>query len=102
MIKGGIGVNERQVDVIMGIVQENLEDFLSEEMTMEACFGIREGIRENMVLIDQLGAQDRRTERKEGAGKHEAKRGTKMEDGCLVSAREIMRILLVKTGDRRI
>ena len=95
-------MNERQMDVIMGIVQEQLEDYLSTDLTEELCGGIREGISDNMALIDQLGAQDRRTERKEGAGKHEAKRGTKMEDGCLVSAREIMRILLVKTGDRRI
>ena len=95
-------MNERQVDVIMGIVQEQLEDYLSTDLTEEICNGIREGISDNMALIDQLGAQDRRTERKEGAGKHEAKRGTKMEDGCLVSAREIMRILLVKTGERRI
>lgn len=95
-------MNERQMDVIMGIVQEQLEDYLSTDLTEELCGGIREGISDNMALIDQLGAQDRRTGRKEGAGKHEAKRGTKMEDGCLVSAREIMRILLVKTGDRRI
>lgn len=95
-------MNERQMDVIMGIVQEQLENYLNMDLTEEICGGIRERISDNMELIDQLGAQDRRTGRKEGAGKHEAKSGTKMEDGCLVSAREIMRILLVKTGDRRI
>ena len=94
-------MNERQMEVIMGIVQEQLGDYLSEDLTEEICSGIRVGISDNMELIDQLGAQDRRTGRKEGAGKHEAKHGTKMEDGCLVSAREIMRILMVKTGDRR-
>lgn len=89
-------MNERQMEVIMGIVRENLEDYLSAALVIDACHSIAEGIADNAELIEQLGAMDKRTERKEGAGKHEQKRGTKMEDGCLVSAREILRILMIK------
>ena len=91
-----MNVNERQMEVIMGIVRENLEEYLSTALTKDVCNKIAYGIVDNMELIEQLGAQDKRTERKEGAGKHEQKRGTKMEDGCMVSAREILRILMIK------
>lgn len=62
-------MNERQLDVIMGIVQEQLADYLSTDLTEEICGGIREGINDNMVLIEQLGS---------------VRRTGKMDDGCLV------------------
>ena len=77
MIKGGIGVNERQVDVIMGIVQEQLADYLSEDLTEEICIGIREGINDNMILIEQLGSVER---------------PGKMDDGCLVETDTILEL----------
>lgn len=100
-------MNERQKDLITSIVQEKLElfmervlDDLEESLSAEikeASYWIQEEISNNMELIEQLGAQEKRTERKEGAGKHEAKRsGTKMEDGCLVPALDLVRIILMK------
>lgn len=98
-------MNERLKELITEIVKEKLElfmervlDDLEESLSAEikeASFWIQEEISNNMELIEQLGAQEKRTERKEGAGKHEAS-GTKMEDGCLVSARELLQILMIK------
>lgn len=99
-------MNERQKELVKAIVQEKLElfmervlDDLEESLSAEikeASYWIQEEIGNNMELIEQLGAQEKRTERKEGAGKHEQKRETKMEDGCLVPARDVIGYLMVE------
>lgn len=71
-------MNERQMDAIMGIVQEQLADYMSEDLTEEICSGIREGINDNMVLIEQLGSVER---------------PGKMDDGCLVDADTVLKII---------
>lgn len=88
-------MNERQIDLIFGIIWDELEGLLSLELASAVCKEICEGIRKNKELIEQLGATGKYTE-KEGAGRHETKQGQKMENGCLVSPRELIRILLVK------
>lgn len=99
-------MNERQKELVKAIVQEKLElfmervlDDLEESLSAEikeASYWIQEEIGNNMELIEQLGAKDKQTERKEGAGKHEQKRGTKMDDGCLVPARDVIGYLMVE------
>ena len=98
-------MNERQKELVKAIVQEKLElfmervlDDLEESLSAEikeASYWIQEEIGNNMELIEQLGAKDKQTEEKEGAGKHEQKRETKMEDGGLVPARRLLQILLI-------
>lgn len=47
-------MSDRQIDLIMQIVKEQLNDFLAEALAEDICSGIREGIFSNIELLDQL------------------------------------------------
>ncbi len=47
-------MSERQVELIMQIVDEQLSDYLAEGLVEEVLAGIREGIFDNMETLDQL------------------------------------------------
>lgn len=47
-------MNDRQLDLIMQIVLEQLDDYLSEALAMEISNGIEEGIRDNMIRLEEL------------------------------------------------
>ena len=46
-------MNDRQLDLIMQIVLEQLDDYLSEALAMEISNRIEEGIRDNKELLEQ-------------------------------------------------
>ena len=48
-------MNDKQIDLIMQIVQEQLEDYLNDELAAVILGGIAEGINDNMPIIDRLG-----------------------------------------------
>lgn len=47
-------MSDRQLDLIMQIVKEQLEDYLAQALVEDLCNGIREGIYSNLELLDQL------------------------------------------------
>ena len=49
-------MNDRQLALILEIVQEQLNDYLDDELTAAIFAGIAEGINDNMPLIEDLGA----------------------------------------------
>lgn len=50
-------MNERQINLIMEIVREQLDDYLAPELAADIESGISEGINDNIELIDQLAEQ---------------------------------------------
>ena len=49
-------MNDRQVALIMEIIQEQLADYLDDELAAVIMAGIAEGINDNMPLLEDLGA----------------------------------------------
>lgn len=49
-------MNDRQIDLIMTIVNEQLSDYLAEALVNDLCTAIRTGIFDNIELLDNLGA----------------------------------------------
>ena len=49
-------MNERQAALIMEIIQEQLSDYLDDELAAVIYAGIAEGINDNMPLLENLGA----------------------------------------------
>lgn len=49
-------MNEKQFDLIMEIIREQLDDYLAEELTADICARIAEGINDNLPLLEDLGA----------------------------------------------
>lgn len=50
-------MNERQTELIMEIIKEQLDDYLTEELAAVVFAGIAEGINDNMPLIENLGVE---------------------------------------------
>lgn len=56
--KGSKGsMNERQMELILQIVREQLSDYLADELVNDIMEGITEGINDNMMLIEDLGVE---------------------------------------------
>lgn len=49
-------MNDRQLELIMQIIEEQLGDYLTQDLAEEIIAGIAEGINDNMPLIEDLGA----------------------------------------------
>lgn len=49
-------MNERQTELILEIIQEQLLDYMDEVLAAEIFRGIAEGINDNMPLLEDLGA----------------------------------------------
>ena len=49
-------MNDRQIDLIMEIIQEQLEDYLDDVLAARILSGIAESINDNMPLLEDLGA----------------------------------------------
>ena len=49
-------MNDRQLELIMQIIEEQLGDYLTKDLAEEIIAGIAEGINDNMPLIEDLGA----------------------------------------------
>lgn len=50
-------MNERQAALIMEIIQEQLSDYLDDELAAVIYAGIAEGINDNMPLLEDLGVE---------------------------------------------
>lgn len=48
-------MNDKQLALIMEIVQEQLSDYLDDELAAAIYCGIAEGINDNMPLLEDLG-----------------------------------------------
>lgn len=51
-------MNERQVQLIMQIVREQLDDYLAKELADVIAAGIEEGINDNMATLEMLANMD--------------------------------------------
>ena len=49
-------MNEKQIALILEIVQEQMEDYLDDDLVAAIYSGIVEGINDNMPLLEDLGA----------------------------------------------
>lgn len=49
-------MNEKQITLIMEIIQEQLSDYLVDELAAVILSAIEEGINDNMPLLEDLGA----------------------------------------------
>ena len=49
-------MNDRQLALILEIVQEQLSDYLADELAADIYSAIAEGINDNMPLLEDLGA----------------------------------------------
>ena len=47
-------MNERQIQLIMQIVREQMDDYLTEDLVDEIAAGIEEGICDNMTTLEAL------------------------------------------------
>ena len=47
-------MNERQLELILDIIQEHLSDYLDDVLAAEIFSGIAEGINDNMPLLEEL------------------------------------------------
>ena len=47
-------MNEKQVDLILEIVEEQLSDYLDDELAAVVFAGIAEGINDNMPILEGL------------------------------------------------
>ena len=52
-------MNEKQLDLIMEIIQEQLTDYLDDVLAAEIYNGIAEGINDNMELLEDLACAAR-------------------------------------------
>lgn len=50
-------MNEKQIGLIMQIIEEQLTDYLADELVRDIMAGIAEGINDNMPMIEKLGAE---------------------------------------------
>ena len=48
-------MNEKQLKLIMEIIEEQLTDYLDEVLAAEIYSGIAEGINDNMPLLEDMG-----------------------------------------------
>lgn len=48
-------MNEKQFGLIMEIIQEQLSDYLADELTADILAWIAEGINDNLPLFEDLG-----------------------------------------------
>lgn len=49
-------MKDRQMNLIMLIVREQLEEYLADELVEDIMEGIAEGLYDNMELLEDLGA----------------------------------------------
>ena len=49
-------MNERQITLIMEIIQEQLSEYLADELVADIYSGIAAGINDNLPLLEDLGA----------------------------------------------
>ena len=59
-------MNERQLDLIMQIVHEQLADFVTEELENLIAEGIAEGLQDNQQLMERKLLGDKRSQCGEG------------------------------------
>ena len=50
-------MNDKQIALIMEIVQEQLSDYLDDELAAVIMAGIAEGINDNLPLLEDMGVQ---------------------------------------------
>ena len=48
-------MNEKQMALIMEIIQEQLSDYLADELAADIFCAIAEGINDNMPVLEELG-----------------------------------------------
>lgn len=51
-------MNEKQVDMILEIVEEQLSDYLDDELAAVVFAGIAEGINDNMPLLEDMRREE--------------------------------------------
>ena len=49
-------MNERQLMLVLEIIQEQLEDYLDDDLATAIMLGIAEGLNDNMPLLEDMGA----------------------------------------------
>ena len=47
-------MNEKQIGLIMEIIQEQLEDYLADELAADIMTGIEEGINDNQMSTEEI------------------------------------------------
>ena len=50
-------MNDKQLALIMKIIEEQLTEYLADELVRDIMAGIAEGINDNLPLIEELGAE---------------------------------------------
>ena len=48
-------MNDKQLELILEIVQEQLSEYLDDELAGAIYYGIAEGINDNLPLLEDLG-----------------------------------------------
>jgi len=48
-------MNDKQIGLIMQIIEEQLTEYLADELVRDIMAGIAEGINDNMPLLEDLG-----------------------------------------------
>lgn len=51
-------MNQKQLELILEIVQEQMEDYLDDELTAAIYGGIVEAINDNLPLLEDMGASN--------------------------------------------
>ncbi len=51
-------MNDKQLELAMQIVKEQLGDWMGPMVLDQACDGIREGLFDNLELFEKLGGED--------------------------------------------
>lgn len=49
-------MNDKQLELILEIVQEQLSEYLDDELAGAIYYGIAEGLNDNLPLLEDLGA----------------------------------------------
>ena len=50
-------MNDRQIELILQICAEQIEEYLSDKMTEECMSGIKEGINDNLWMLEEMAEE---------------------------------------------